>query len=92
LVLIDKKGKWNEGTLLECKKKCFEERALKQYRSIPLIVSSAIRLARNASIFEGKESPPFQVHHQIKFLFEGLNQVPKMKKPRKVRLLEADKS
>ena len=51
LGLTSGKDKWNEDSLLECMKKWFDEKALKQYRAISLIVPWAIWLTRNASIF-----------------------------------------
>ena len=51
LGLIGGKDKWNEDSLLECMKKWFDEKSLKQYRTISLIVPWGIWLTRNASIF-----------------------------------------
>ncbi len=59
--------------------KRFDDRALEEYITIPLIVSRAIWLARNASIFSDKETP-FQVQHQIKFSYEGIRLCAKIKK------------
>jgi hypothetical protein len=52
---------WMKGSLNDNLKEWFDRRELNNFRVVPYLVIKGIWLARNACIFEDKQTPPFQV-------------------------------
>ena len=83
---------WLKGSLIDNFKEWFDKRELKNFRAVPYLVIWGIYLARNSSIFEDKQTPPFQVIAQAVALLSSFQPAVKIRRPRRVGELTVDKS